>query len=59
VSQFQISPQGAVLNSTAQGVHDEVSGCVANVIKTIQFPKPRGGGLVQVRYPFTFRPTGG
>lgn len=59
VTQFQISPQGAVLNSTAQGVHDEVSSCVAGVIKTIMFPKPRGGGLVQVRYPFTFRPTGG
>lgn len=59
VTQFQISPQGAVLNSTAKGVHDAVSSCVAGVIKTIRFPKPRGGGLVQVRYPFTFRPTGG
>lgn len=58
-SQFQISPQGSVLNSSASGVSDEVSSCVAEVIKTIQFPKPKGGGLVQVRYPFTFRPTGG
>jgi hypothetical protein len=32
---------------------------VADVIQGIQFPKPKGGGLVQVRYPFTFRPTGG
>ncbi|MCG8423298.1 MAG: AgmX/PglI C-terminal domain-containing protein [Proteobacteria bacterium] len=59
VSQFQISPQGGVLNSTAKGVHDNVARCVAGVIKTIKFPKPRGGGLVQVRYPFTFRPSGG
>ena len=59
VTQFQISPQGSVLNSSAQGVSGEVSSCVADVIKTIQFPKPRGGGLVQVRYPFTFRPAGG
>lgn len=59
ISQFQISPQGSVLNSTASGVSKEVSSCVAGVIKTIQFPKPKGGGLVQVRYPFTFRPTGG
>lgn len=59
VSQFQISPQGSVLNSSASGVSSDVSSCVADVIKTIQFPKPKGGGLVQVRYPFTFRPTGG
>jgi hypothetical protein len=58
-SQFQISPQGSVLNSSASGVSPEVADCVAGVIKTIQFPKPKGGGLVQVRYPFTFRPTGG
>jgi pSer/pThr/pTyr-binding forkhead associated (FHA) protein len=56
---FQISPTGAVLNSKATGVDGDVSSCVADVIKTIQFPKPKGGGLVNVRYPFTFRPTGG
>jgi FHA domain len=59
VTQFQISPQGAVLNSKAEGVSKEVADCVAEVIQGIQFPKPKGGGLVQVRYPFTFRPTGG
>lgn len=59
VTQFQISPQGAVLNSKAEGVSKEVADCVADVIQSIQFPKPKGGGLVQVRYPFTFRPTGG
>ena len=58
-AQFQISPQGTVLNSSASGVNKDVSTCVAGVIKTIKFPKPKGGGLVQVRYPFTFRPTGG
>jgi hypothetical protein len=57
-SAFQISPQGSVLNSSASGVSNDVSSCVADVIKTIQFPKPKGGGLVQVRYPFTFRATG-
>jgi pSer/pThr/pTyr-binding forkhead associated (FHA) protein len=59
VSEFTISPQGAVLNSKASGVAKEVSDCVADVIGTIQFPAPKGGGLVQVRYPFTFRPSGG
>ena len=29
---------------------------VAGVIKNIEFPKPKGGGGVQVNYPFTFRP---
>jgi hypothetical protein len=57
-SAFQISPQGSVLNSSASGVSDDVANCVADVIRTIQFPKPKGGGLVQVRYPFTFRATG-
>ena len=59
VTNFQISPSGSVLGSTAKGVNAEVAGCVADVIKSIQFPKPKGGGLVQVRYPFNFRPTGG
>ncbi len=59
VTQFQISPQGAVLNSKANGVSKDVSDCVAGVIQTIKFPKPKGGGLVQVRYPFTFVPSGG
>ncbi len=59
VSQFQISPQGVVLNSKASGINNEVSSCVASVIQTIKFPKPKGAGLVQVRYPFNFRASGG
>jgi hypothetical protein len=35
-----------------------VASCVAEVIATISFPAPPKGGLVQVRYPFTFRPAG-
>lgn len=31
--------------------------CVLNVIRRIQFPIPRGAGLVQVTYPFKFSPT--
>ena len=40
------------------GVDPEVANCVADVIKGIEFPKPKGGGGVQVNYPFTFRPAG-
>ena len=59
MTNFQISPTGVVLGSTAKGVNQDVSSCVSDVIKSIQFPKPRVGSLVQVRYPFNFRPTGG
>jgi pSer/pThr/pTyr-binding forkhead associated (FHA) protein len=55
VSEFNIMPDGSVKGSKASGVNDTVSSCVAGVIGTIQFPKPKGAGLVKVRYPFTFR----
>ncbi|HUH04595.1 MAG TPA: AgmX/PglI C-terminal domain-containing protein [Kofleriaceae bacterium] len=56
VTEFTILPDGMVAQSKANGVSGEVSTCVAGVIKTIQFPKPKGGGIVEVRYPFNFRP---
>jgi hypothetical protein len=55
-TQFQISPKGKVLSVVAKGVDPTVSSCVAGVIKSIKFPAPKDGGLVQVtRYPFHFR----
>ncbi len=59
VTSFQISPTGSVLSASGRGVDPKVSSCVAGVIRSIQFPKPTGGGLVQVRYPFNFRTSGG
>jgi len=53
--QFFIRPDGKVAQATASGVDPMVSSCVASVIKGILFPKPKGGGGVQVNYPFTFR----
>lgn len=32
-----------------------VESCILGVIKRIPFPKPRGGGVVQVSYPFRLR----
>ena len=58
-TQFFISPNGTVTTANASGVNGEVASCVASVIKGIEFPKPKGGGGVQVNYPFNFRPTGG
>ena len=57
--EFFIQPSGSVAQSTGTGVDGEVARCVARVIKAIEFPKPKGGGGVQVNYPFTFRPAGG
>jgi hypothetical protein len=54
-TQFFISPNGTVSSSQATGVHTEVASCIAQVIKNIEFPKPKGGGGVQVTYPFSFR----
>jgi FHA domain len=57
-TQFFISPNGNVTASNGSGVDSEVANCVADVIHGIEFPKPKGGGGVQVNYPFTFRPAG-
>ncbi len=57
-TQFFITPNGNVASASGTGVDSAVSSCVASVIKGIEFPKPKGGGGVQVNYPFTFRPAG-
>jgi hypothetical protein len=57
-TQFFITPNGNVATASGSGVDAEVANCVADVIKGIEFPKPKGGGGVQVNYPFTFRPAG-
>ena len=56
---FFIGPAGVVQSSSANGMDEEVAGCIATVIGTIAFPPPRDGSGVQVNYPFTFRPTSG
>ena len=57
-SQFFITPNGTVASSTGSGVDPEVASCVADVIRNIEFPKPKGGGGVQVNYPFIFHQSG-
>lgn len=54
---FTIGVDGNVITSTAEGMNEIVSKCIADQIKSITFPKPKGGGVVQVRYPFHFKPT--
>jgi pSer/pThr/pTyr-binding forkhead associated (FHA) protein len=57
-SQFFITPNGTVASSTGSGVDSTVANCVADVIRNIEFPKPKGGGGVQVNYPFIFHMSG-
>jgi hypothetical protein len=37
----------------------ELESCVAGRVRTWQFPKPKGGGVVIVTYPFIFAQSGG
>ena len=53
---FTISETGSVVASTADGFDDEVGTCIAGVVKQIEFPSAKGAGVVQVNYPFTFKP---
>jgi hypothetical protein len=59
MTNFLITPNGNVSSSNGSGVDPNVASCVAGVIKNIEFPKPKGGGNVQVNYPFIFRLGGG
>jgi hypothetical protein len=55
---FTIGTDGKVVESKGSGMKDkDVESCVADVVRGIEFPKPKGGDVV-VRYPFTFRPAG-
>jgi len=60
LASFTINGRGAVIAVHTKGLGDTgVEQCVAATVKSIQFPAPKGGGLVNVRYPFIFRPAGG
>jgi len=55
---WEIKPNGRVgvvriKRSTMRS--NSVNRCIINVIKKMKFPKPRGGGVVQVGFPFSFR----
>ena len=57
VVQFTIAPTGQVLASVLQSSTLNavaVESCVVNAVKRWEFPKPDGGGLVIVSYPFQF-----
>ena len=53
---FLIKIDGTVTDATASGVAPDVAKCVAGVLSKLVFPKPTGGGGVQVTYPIEMRP---
>lgn len=57
-SSFTILGNGSVRAARGSGLDPVVASCVASVLSSIQFPKPTGGGVVNVNYPFFFRQSG-
>jgi hypothetical protein len=51
---FSVGADGRVTQSTGSGM-PPVDACVAGVIATIEFPRPTGGSVVIVSYPFIFQ----
>ncbi len=58
---FVITANGTVASSSvAQSTTDNsaLDNCVATKVRTWLFPKPKGGGVVVVTYPFLFKQSG-
>jgi hypothetical protein len=56
---FVIDANGTTQDVSANGVNTAVADCVADVLRAIQYPKPKDGQPVTVTYPFAVRPSGG
>lgn len=57
---FTIAPTGGVAAAKVQEStmkNAAVEGCVTKTMRTLKFPKPKGGGIVVVTYPFVFAAT--
>ena len=57
VVKFIIAPDGRVAQAKIQKgslKSTVVRSCVTQVMKTFRFPKPKGGGIVEVSYPLQF-----
>jgi TonB family protein len=57
---FTIAPTGDVAQASVRetSMNDEnVESCAVKVMRSLKFPKPRGGGIVVVTYPFVFAAT--
>jgi pSer/pThr/pTyr-binding forkhead associated (FHA) protein len=59
--QFTISGQGQVVASIVQNStmnNASVDNCIAQAVRRWEFPKPQGGGIVIVSYPFVLKAAG-
>jgi hypothetical protein len=59
--QFTISGTGAVIASIVQNStmnNPSVEQCIAGAVRRWEFPKPQGGGIVIVSYPFVLKAAG-
>ncbi len=57
---FTISPSGQVSHASIRSTtlkHKKAEACITRAVKRWLFPKPRGGGVVRVIYPFVLRTT--
>lgn len=57
VASFTIGPGGLVTSARTKSstlAHEGVEGCVRARLLKLRFPKPDGGGVVNVSYPFLF-----
>lgn len=55
---FKIGPTGAVAEASVRStsMNDvEVEACTVKVMRSLEFPQPRNGGVVVVTYPFVFQ----
>ncbi len=55
---FVISPTGRVVKSSVKQStmkNKAVENCIASRVKRFKFPAPKGGGIVEVSYPFIFK----
>jgi len=58
VVKFVIAPNGRVVKSSIREStmgNKTVEKCIASRIKRFKFPAPKGGGIVEVSYPFIFK----
>jgi len=59
--QLTIAPSGEVVASTvdrSSATSPQLERCVASAVQSWCFPRPKGGGMVVVSYPFVFRSAG-
>lgn len=56
VVKFMINGEGEMIRAEASGGPDRMNQCIVDVLDGMRFPRPRGGGLVEVTYPLRFSP---